>query len=111
MTTDIIFLQKLGPSEKRDRAAAWLDVDEGDRGRIRVNRYFQENPQHILGRSAMDGSMYGGRRDEQGNGEYTVHTATGATSVRSSTKSLATDWKGLRNTLTDRPMTPPGSSC
>lgn len=106
VTTDIIFLQKLGPSEKRDRAAAWLDVDGEIEGGIRVNRYFQENPQHILGRSAMDGSMYGGRRDEQGNGEYTVHS-DGRDLGQVIDQILATDWKGLRNTLTDGPMTPP----
>ena len=76
VVTDVIFLQKLDASEKRDRNAAWLDVDgaiDGEKGPIRVNRYYQENPTHILGRSAMDGTMYGGRRDADGEGEYTVH--------------------------------------
>lgn len=77
VTTDIVFLQKLGPDEARERDAAWLDTEgelsiEGG-GTARVNRYFVENPGHILGRSAMDGTMYAGRRNEKGLGEYTVH--------------------------------------
>lgn len=68
VVTDIIFLQKLRSGEKADKSAAWLDTDGELDGGFRVNRYFAENPEHILGKSAMDGSMYGGGE------EYTVHS-------------------------------------
>tara|TARA_R110000764_G_scaffold239995_1_gene341380 strand:- start:3763 stop:20673 length:16911 start_codon:yes stop_codon:yes gene_type:complete len=70
VTTDIVFLQKLRSDEKSDPKAAWLDTD-GDLGGIRVNRYFQDHPTHIMGRSAMDGTMYGASKK---GGEYTVHS-------------------------------------
>lgn len=75
VTTDIVFFQKLKPGEKPDLEAAWLDTDGKLDGDIRVNRYFAENPQNILGRSAMDGTMYGGRGEQDGERkpEYTVH--------------------------------------
>ena len=77
VVTDVIFLQKLRPDEPRDRDASWLDVNGKitvDGQDIRVNRYYQDNPTHILGRSATDGTMYGGRTPEEGGqGEYTVH--------------------------------------
>lgn len=77
VVTDVIFLQKLRPDEARDREASWLDVNGKitvDGQDIRVNRYYQDNPTHILGRSATDGTMYGGRTPEEGEqGEYTVH--------------------------------------
>lgn len=69
VTTDIVILQKLKADEKPDTKAAWLDTN-GDIEGIRVNRYFQDNPTHIMGRSAMDGTMYGSSKEK---GEYTVH--------------------------------------
>lgn len=71
VTTDIVFFQKLAEGEKRDADPAWLDTNGRLPGDIRVNRYFAENPQNILGRSAMDGTMYGAAAT---NGEYTVHS-------------------------------------
>lgn len=68
VTTDIVFLQKLRPGEDPG-SNSWLDTKGKLADGIRVSRYFAENPQNILGRSAMDGVMYGGR----GN-EYTVHS-------------------------------------
>lgn len=76
VVTDIVILQKYREGEAREKSPAWLDVNgtiEVDGKQIRVNRYFEQNPSHILGRSAMDGTMYAGRRDEEGQGEYTVH--------------------------------------
>ena len=73
IVTDVVFLQKLKEGETADPNAAWLDTEgqlAGEGAPMRVNRYFAENPDHILGRSAMDGTMYGGR----GKGEYTVHS-------------------------------------
>ena len=78
VVTDVIFLQKLRDDEARDRSASWLDVNGSinvDGADIRVNRYYQDNPTHILGRSANDGTMYAGRKSEEGApGEYTVHS-------------------------------------
>lgn len=71
VVTDIIFLQRHGEGQKPDLNAAWLDTEGRLDGDIRVNRYFAENPTHILGRSAMDGTMYAAGRS--GKGEYTVH--------------------------------------
>ena len=87
---------ELGPSEKRDRAmhgSMSTGEIEGGSGSTATSG----DPQHILDRSAMDGSMYGGRRDEQGNGEYTVHS-DGRDLGQVIDQTLATDWKGLRNT-------------
>jgi len=72
IVTDVIFLQKLRADEKADQNAAWLDTNgqiNVDGQKIQVNRYYGENPGHILGRSALDGAMYGAGR----NNEYTVH--------------------------------------
>ncbi len=71
VTTDIVFFQKLAEGENPAPDAAWLDTDGRLPGDIRVNRYFAENPQNILGRSAMDGTMYGAAATQ---GEYTVHS-------------------------------------
>lgn len=71
VVTDIVFFQKLKDGDQPDMSAAWLDTNGKLDGDIRVNRYFAENPGNILGRSAMDGTMYahGGNKGE----EYTVH--------------------------------------
>ena len=78
VTTDVIFLQKLHAGEKAtDLNKRWLDTE----GRItvdgqdmRVNRYYEKNPGNILGRSAMDGTMYAGRKGKGEGDEYTVHS-------------------------------------
>lgn len=73
VVTDVIFLQKLKEGEAPALNAAWLDVNgsvSSGGEAIRVNRYYEENPTHIIGRSAMDGTMYGRAKTE---GEYTVH--------------------------------------
>lgn len=67
VTTDIVFLQKLKAGEVATDNS-WLEHGEIEGG-IVVNGYFAKNPQQILGRSAMDGTMYGG-----GGNEYTVHS-------------------------------------
>ena len=71
VVTDVVFFQKLRPGEKADKAASWLDVDGKLENGIRVNRYYQEHPTHILGDSTMGGKM-NARRDEEG--EYTVES-------------------------------------
>ena len=75
VVTDIIILQKLNIGEKADKNASWLDVNgsiDVNGEKIRVNKYFEEHPNHILGRSAMDGSMYA--RSGKAGTEYTVHS-------------------------------------
>ena len=75
VVTDIVILQKLNIGEKADKNASWLDVNgsiDVNGEKIRVNKYFEEHPNHILGRSAMDGSMYA--RSGKAGTEYTVHS-------------------------------------
>jgi N12 class adenine-specific DNA methylase len=74
VTTDVIFLQKLHVGEKATDFS-WLDTEGSitvDGQAMRVNRYYEQNPANILGRSAMDGTMYAGRQGK--GGEYTVHS-------------------------------------
>lgn len=98
VTTDIVFLQKLRPDEAGDANAAWLDVNgqiEVDGVTMRVNRYFQENPQHILGKSSMGGSMY--RGDGQ---EYTVES-DGRDIGAEIDRILAEDWADLEGIMAE----------
>lgn len=72
VTTDIVFFQKRREGDT-DGDTTWLETDvEGPNG-TRLNRYFAENPDMILGRAAMDGTMYARGRDPNGKGEFTVH--------------------------------------
>lgn len=72
VTTDIVFFQKRREGET-DNDTTWLETGaEGPNG-TRLNRYFANNPDMILGRPAMDGTMYAGGRKEGGKGEFTVH--------------------------------------
>ena len=72
VTTDIVFFQKRKEGEVQ-ADQTWLETGaEGPNG-TRLNRYFAENPDMILGRAAMDGTMYAGGRDPNGKGEFTVH--------------------------------------
>jgi N12 class adenine-specific DNA methylase len=98
VTTDIVFLQKLRADEVGDANAAWLDVNgeiEVDGVKMRVNRYFQENPQHILGKSSMGGSMY--RGDGQ---EYTVES-DGRDIGAEVDRILAEDWADLEGIMAE----------
>lgn len=62
VTTDIVFLQKARPGETPDRS--WVEVgsvrDNGTGEEIPLNRYFVERPDMMLGKMALQGSMYGG---------------------------------------------------
>ena len=68
VTTDIVFLRKLPESEWGSRSGKenrdrWLDlagiVDPEGGADIMINRYFQENPEMMLGRMGRFGTMYG----------------------------------------------------
>ena len=68
VTTDIVFLRKLPESEWGSRSGKenrdrWLDlagiVDPEGGPDILINRYFQENPEMMLGRMGRFGTMYG----------------------------------------------------
>lgn len=99
VVTDIIFLQKRREGEAADANASWLDTEGRLEGDIRVNRYFAENPSHILGRSAMDGTMYASGRS--GKGEYTVH-GDGRDLSKAIDDILATSMADLAGTLGTR---------
>ena len=97
VTTDIIFLQKLHADEKRDYDAAWLNINgkiDVDGQAIKVNKYFEQNPTHILGRSAMDGSMYRGKGEE-----YTVHS-DGRDLGAAIDEIIQGDWSELAGSMT-----------
>lgn len=66
VTTDIVWFQKRAEGEPQGDLS-WLETDaEGPNG-TRLNGYFAANPAMMLGRPAMDGTMYGGKE------EFTLH--------------------------------------
>lgn len=69
VTTDIVFFQKRFSGDEQGDTS-WLNTgSEGPNG-TRMNAWFAANPDMILGRPAMDGTMYGAGRGEN---EFTVH--------------------------------------
>ncbi|CAB4134764.1 LT_GEWL domain containing protein [uncultured Caudovirales phage] len=95
VVTDIVFMQKLREGEKSSNNS-WLDTDGKitvDGEEMRVNKYFEANPNHILGKSAMDGSMYGAARGEK---EYTVHS-DGRDIAKSIEDIINGDWATLKD--------------
>lgn len=72
VTTDIVFFQKRKTGEAAGDQS-WLETGvAGPNGTV-LNGYFAANPDMILGRAAMDGTMYAGGRKKDGPGEFTVH--------------------------------------
>jgi N12 class adenine-specific DNA methylase/predicted RNA methylase len=67
VTTDIVFLRKLGPDEKPVKDAPWVKVGEvkdAESGEaIPLNRYFIENPDMMLGTMTLGGTMYAGKNE------------------------------------------------
>lgn len=69
VTTDIVFFQKRRAGDEQGDTS-WLETgSEGPNG-TRMNAWFAANPDMILGRPAMDGTMYAAGR---GQNEFTVH--------------------------------------
>lgn len=68
VTTDIVWFQKRAEGEPRGDLS-WLETDValGDGSGVKVNGYFAANPEMMLGRPGMDGTMYGGKE------EFTLH--------------------------------------
>jgi N12 class adenine-specific DNA methylase len=63
VTTDIIFLRKRLPGESA-KDDSWVETGmiQSENGEeIRVNRYFVDHPEMMLGKMSMSGSMYSGR--------------------------------------------------
>jgi N12 class adenine-specific DNA methylase len=60
VTTDIVFLQKLGEGEEADRS--WVNVgtinDDATGEDIPLNQYYLNNPHMLLGRMALEGTQY-----------------------------------------------------
>lgn len=95
VTTDIVVFRKLKEGEKA-KNTVWTDVD-GDIGGIKINKYFEQNPQNILGRLSNDGTMYGGR-----GGELTVHPTEEYSDLQSSISVALKDMaKGYDLSLSD----------
>lgn len=67
VTTDIVVFRKLKQGETAQNTV-WTDVDGAIDG-IRINKYFEQNPQNILGTLSSEGTMYAGRE----GGELTVN--------------------------------------
>lgn len=67
VTTDIVIFKKLKDGETA-KNKVWADTN-GQVNGVRINKYFEQNPQNILGRVAADGTMYGSRSEP----ELTVH--------------------------------------
>ncbi|WP_396189808.1 PLxRFG domain-containing protein, partial [Flavobacterium sp.] len=59
VVTDIIFLQKKGEGVT-DLGLNWMDVKEVDTpdGKATINEYFADHPEMVLGKHALQGSMY-----------------------------------------------------
>lgn len=65
VVTDVLFFQKNSFSQNM----RWWTASNFEESEISVNDYFTHNPQNVLGRPALDGTLYSfGQRDE-----YTVH--------------------------------------
>lgn len=71
VVTDVLFLQKHGPGITQDDKS-WMALDEvkTPQGPALINTYFVKNPEMVLGKHALTGSMY--RKDE-----YTVEPLEG----------------------------------
>ncbi len=66
VVTDILFLRKKSPGES-SKGEAWEGLKEiqTDKGPAMVNEYFADHPEMVLGKHALEGSMYS-------KNEYTV---------------------------------------
>jgi len=64
VTTDLIFLQKMITGQDKGNQN-WLNTEgeliNSDGERIRLNQYFAENPELMLGKPSMQGKMYGNK--------------------------------------------------
>jgi N12 class adenine-specific DNA methylase len=67
VTTDIVVFRKLKKGEQ-SKNLVWTN-NSGEANGVKMNQYFIDNPDMVLGRAAMDGTMYG----ERTGGELTVH--------------------------------------
>jgi RNA polymerase sigma factor (sigma-70 family) len=66
VTTDIIFIRKPDgkmPSFNPESFKSTKEVSLDNGGTVKINEYFDRNPDMILGRLANDGSMYGGKEE------------------------------------------------
>lgn len=99
VTTDIIFLQRLR-GEQREGVGAddmpWLDTKgrllNEDGETVTLNRYFAENPGHMLGKPSMNGTMYGSRTEK---GEFTLEARPGLDVDAAIDTIIAEDWAPL----------------
>ena len=70
VTTDIVFFQKRRAGDEQGDTS-WMSTGAAGPNGTKLNAWFANNPDMILGRPAMDGTMYAGGR--RGEGEFTVH--------------------------------------
>ena len=61
VTTDVIFLRKRAPGEK-PAGEAWentVTTEGKDGAQVRINEYFANHPEQMLGQMSLEGTMYG----------------------------------------------------
>lgn len=101
VTTDIVFLQKARPDETLDKS--WVEVgttrDETTGEDIPLNRYFVDRPDMMLGKMALQGSMYGG-------GQATLVAADGQDLTTALEAALEKLPAGIYTAAQDRDLTP-----
>ena len=85
VTTDIVFLQRLATDEKAEKNPTWLksgdikDVETGES--IPLNQYFIDQPEMMLGKMTLGGTMYAGKLEatlEANKGEKLEDAIAGA---------------------------------
>lgn len=101
VTTDIVFLQKARPGETPDKS--WVELgsvrDEATGEEIPLNRYFVERPDMMLGKMALQGSMYGG-------GQATLVGADGQDLAAALEAAVAKLPEGIYTAAQERETTP-----
>lgn len=97
VVTDIVFLQRLKNDETPDLLASWLDtggtVINSKGEQIRVNAYFAEHPDLMLGEPSMEGTMYGDKE------EFTLKSRPGQDTWAMLHDVVRNRWEHLRDSF------------
>ncbi len=97
VTTDVVVFRKLKKGEKATNTI-WTDT-EGSINGVRINKYFEANPQNILGEVSDQGTMYGDSK------ELTVNPTSEHENIGESlSNSLAMMAKGINLTPTNETL-------
>lgn len=100
VTTDIVVFRKL-PEGQKAKNTVWTDTDGNVNG-VKINKYYEQHPQNILGRLADDGSMYAYGNKEGDRKELTVHPTDEHADLTSSISAALTNMaKNVDLSVTD----------